>query len=73
MAVWQIIHDGVADAAGVKQYVTADLPLFDDGEGFAPGAEGFSRDAIDAHLAGMEDGFLANYQGQSPASVGEPA
>ncbi len=73
MAVWQIIHEGKADKAGVKQYATADLPLFDDGEGFAPGDDGFSRDAIDAHLAVLDGDFLANYAGQSPDPASESA
>jgi len=73
MAVWQIIGEGVADGSGVMQYATLDLPPFDDGEGFAPGDAGFSRDAIDAHLVDLDGGFLANYSGRSPLSASEPA
>lgn len=73
MAVWQIIGEGVADKAGVMQYATLDLAPFDDGEAFAPGDDGFSRDAIDAHLAGLDGVFLANYSGRSPLPASEPA
>lgn len=59
MAIWQMMKSG--------KPTTADL--FDDGAPQAPGDDGFSTDAVKAHVASLgsaADGF--NYVGMSETS-----
>jgi hypothetical protein len=59
MAQWQIMKSGAPTTS----------PLFDDGDAAQPGDDGFSTDAVKAHVATLgaaADGF--NYVGPSPAA-----